>query len=423
MAEDFWHGIEVVPVTGRTPPAVRTPQTSVIGIVGTAKVTDKAPVDTPIVVRNARQAREIFGAVDPQGHETLPRILAGIYLETTPTCVVISAGASEEPPTPVPVSDESTPQPARRRTRRPVPSGGLGASNMLAPSRIAGELGSMTGVYALLKAKSSVGLQPRIVIAPEFSDDANVRAALQVTAARLRAVAPVESPDTTDYQDVITSFKDLKGSRLYPIYPDVRLPDPIGVVGGSAMVAALIAKTDAALGFWVSPSNRLLTAAIGLSHPVEFSLDPSAGESGANLLNRNRIATWVNEQGFRLWGNRTLADETDQIDSQHKFLSVRRIRDFIDDAILASHLWAVDRNITKNYVSDVMESINNYFRDLKAQEAILGGHCWIDPELNTVNKIREGHVTFDYEFTPPYPAERLTFRSLLSDDHIKEIFA
>jgi phage tail sheath protein FI len=260
------------------------------------------------------------------------------------------------------------------------------------------------------------------VIAPGFSSDESVRAALSVAAVRLRAVAPIESPDSGDLQAVTASFASLRGSRLYPIYPNVRLAGPIGVVGGSSIVAALIAKTDAQLGFWVSPSNRLCSSVVGLTHPVEFSLDPSSGESGANLLNKNKVATFVNEQGFRLWGNRTLFDEADALDSRHKFINVRRLRDFIDDAILTSHLWAVDRNITKSYVSQVTESINNYFRDLKAQEAILGGHCWIDPEVNTISQITDGHVTFDYEFTPPYPAERITFRSLLSDDHVKEVF-
>jgi phage tail sheath protein FI len=387
VAEGFWHGIEVVPVTTRAAPGVRTPATSVIGVVGTSALSEKLTAHTPFLVRGAREARELFGGLDAPG--SLPKTLAAIYEETQALCVVVSVGLGEAD----------------------------------APAlQVAGTQGELTGVYSLLKAKAALGAQPRIVIAPEFSADESVRAALNVVAGRLRAVAPIESPDSQDLQAVIGSFASLRSSRLYPVYPNVRLAAPIGVVGGSALAAAVIAKTDAQLGFWVSPSNRLCSSVVGVSHPVEFSLDPSSGESGANLLNKNKIATFVNEQGFRLWGNRTLFDEADALDARHKFINVRRLRDFIDDAILASHLWAVDRNITKSYVSQVTESINNYFRDLKAQEAILGGHCWIDPEVNSVSQITEGHVTFDYEFTPPYPAERITFRSLLSDDHIKEVF-
>ncbi|MBM3349989.1 MAG: phage tail protein, partial [Betaproteobacteria bacterium] len=78
-------------------------------------------------------------------------------------------------------------------------------------------------------------------------------------------------------------------------------------------------------------------------------------------------------------------------------------------------------NITRTYLDDVVESVNSYLAHLKALGAILGGQCYPDPELNTPANIAQGKVYFDFDFTPPYPAERIVFLSHLINDYIKEL--
>ncbi len=73
-------------------------------------------------------------------------------------------------------------------------------------------------------------------------------------------------------------------------------------------------------------------------------------------------------------------------------------------------------------VQDVVEGVNAYLRHLVAIGAILGGRCWADPDLNTPDQIAQGKVYFDFDFTPPFPAEHITFRSQLVNDYITEIF-
>ena len=62
-----------------------------------------------------------------------------------------------------------------------------------------------------------------------------------------------------------------------------------------------------------------------------------------------------------------------------------------------------------------------YLRQLKAQGAILGGKCWADPDLNSPQSIQDGKIYFNFDFTPPYPAEHIIFRSHLVDDYLEEI--
>ena len=119
-----------------------------------------------------------------------------------------------------------------------------------------------------------------------------------------------------------------------------------------------------------------------------------------------------------LWGNRTTA-----ADPKWAFLSVRRTADIIAESLQQAHLWAVDRNITKTYVEDVTEGVNAYLASLVNRGAILGGTCWPDPDLNSPANIQQGKVYFNFDFTPPYPAEHITFRSQLVNTYISEVFS
>ena len=64
-----------------------------------------------------------------------------------------------------------------------------------------------------------------------------------------------------------------------------------------------------------------------------------------------------------------------------------------------------------------------HLRDLVSLGAILGGTCWPDPDLNSAANIAQGKVFFNFDFTPPYPAEHITFRSHLVNTYISEVFA
>jgi len=285
-----------------------------------------------------------------------------------------------------------------------------------------GTTGQYKGVHALLAANSELGVTPRILIAPGFTHDmpsgnANpVVSELLGIAENLRAVIIADLPNTND-TDAIDYVGDFGSARVYPIYPWVKVLDSLGAIveePASARVAGLIVKSDNERGFWWSPSNLVINGIIGISKPIDFVLGDV--NSKANYLNENNIATIIQESGFRLWGNRTLS-----ADPKWAFLQARRTADMINDSLLKAHLWAVDRNITKTYIEDVLEGVNNYLRHLKSIGAIIGGTAFADPELNTPDQIAQGKVSFDFDFTPPYPAEHITFRSKMTDDYLNEI--
>lgn len=163
-------------------------------------------------------------------------------------------------------------------------------------------------------------------------------------------------------------------------------------------------------------SNREIAGVVGVSRPVSFGLgDPAAR---ANVLNAAQIATIVRPTagGYRLWGDATCAS-----DAKWRYLSVVRIADTISDRLQSEHLWAVDRNITKTYVAEVVAGVQAYLRELAALGAILDGRAWADPAQNTPTLIQQGRVTISFDFTPPYPAEQITFESTLTTEHLEEV--
>lgn len=281
--------------------------------------------------------------------------------------------------------------------------------------------GQFEGVHALRGAESVLGFQPRILLAPGFthqrSGNANaVVAELIGIAERMRAVIIADGPNTTDTA-AITYAGDFGSSRVYVVDPWITKLDANGLPAqypASPAVAGLIAKSDNDRGFWWSPSNQPINGIIGTTRAIDFTLGDA--NARANLLNERKVATIIRAEGYRLWGNRSLSS-----DPKWAFLSVRRTADIINDSLLRAHLWAVDRNITKTYVQDVTDSVNAYLRDLTNLGAILGGRCWADPDLNTPSQIAQGKVYFNFDFTPPYPAEHITFRSQLVQDYLTEI--
>ena len=377
----FLHGVEVVELEGGPRPITNV-ASSVIGLVGTAT---KGPVNEPVLIAGSRkEAVEKFGAANGSG--TIPEALEAIFDQGGAMVVVI---------------------------------------NVLDPANIS-DLGNSSktvniedGLHALLSAESKVHVTPRIIVAPGFCQQQGVVDVLIEVADRLRAVAIVDGPDTTN-EEAIAFRKNIDSARVYLVDPKVHIFDKASdtevVQPASARVAGVIARSDSDRGFWWSPSNRTVAGITGTSRGIDFALGDSLAT--ANRLNENQVATIIHQNGYRLWGNRSCSS-----DPKFAFLSVRRTADLINDSLLRAHLYAVDRNITKTYIEEVTESVNNYLRFLKSIGAIIDGKCYADPELNTPDNIAQGKVFIDFDFTPPYPAEHITFRSSLVNDYLEEIFA
>lgn len=472
MADSFLHGVQILEVDSGSRP-IATVSSSVIGVIGTAPLADAAafPLNTPVLVTNRVEAAKLT-ALTGADAGTLPDALDSIFDQSGAVVVVVRVekGANDAATnvnliggvnattgkyegmqaflgaesvlgvkpriliaptftsarnsggiTAVTVSAQGT-----SYTSAPtVTLTGGGGSGATAVATVSG--GKVTAV-TVTNPGTGYTSAPAVAFTGGAGTGATATASFGITANpivsnlvpianRLRAVVLQDGTNTTD-SAVIAAAGDSGSSRVYLVDPWVMKLDSTGAAFASppsSIVAGLIARSDNERGFWWSPSNQEIYGITGTARPVDFTLGDET--SRANLLNAAKVATIIRQDGFRLWGNRSLSS-----DPKWAFLSVRRTADIINDSLLRAHLWAVDRGITKTYVQDVVEGVNAYLRHLVAIGAILGGQCWADPALNTPDQIAQGKIYFDFDFTPPFPAENITFRSQMNNNYITEIF-
>lgn len=385
MPLSFLHGVEVVEIDTGTRP-IQTVRSSVIGLIGTAPdaVAADWPLNTPVLIAGRRGEAAGLGTSG-----TLPAAIDDIFDQAGAMIVVIRVEHDD---------DESALQ-----------------------SNIIGGIDPVTGAYegvqAFLGAESEVGVAPRILAAPGFTQIEAVLTEMVSVATRLRGIIVADGPNSTDADAI--AYRDAFGSdRIYLVDPWVRVWDTVTdaevIRPASARVAGVIAKSDAERGFWWSPSNRLIDGITGTARPIDFALGDA--NARANYLNENEVTTIVQRDGYRLWGNRTLS-----ADAKWAFLKRRRIADMVNESILQAHLWAVDRNVTRQYLEEVVEGVNAYGRHLISVGALVGFKAWPDPDLNTPESLGNGQVWINYDWVETPTAEHITFRSMINNGYLSEV--
>lgn len=379
-----FHGVTVTLVdTGAR--TIALPSTSIIGLCDTftpgIKATAK-PNDL-VLLTSEREAIAAFGE-----DSAITRAAKAVFLKAK--AVIVACGVAK-------LEDEAL------QTSAII--GGVLAS------------GQRTGLQALLDGKSRFNAQPRLLIAPKHSATQAVATAMDALAGKLRAIAIVDGPNTTD-EAVLAYAQEFGSKRIYMVDPGVQQWDTITSktidAPASAFTAGLFAWTDTEYGFWASPSNKEFVGITGTTRPIEF-LDGDE-TCRANLLNNANITTIIRDGGYRLWGNRTLS-----ADSKWSFVTRVRTLDIVMDAILAGHKWAVDRSITKTYVKDVTDGLEAFMRDLKNQGAVINFEVFADTELNTASQLEEGKVYWNIRFTDVPPAENPIFRVEVTNQWLTEV--
>lgn len=397
MADYYLHGVDVEEVDDGVR-VIRTAATSIIFLCGTAAYADavKFPLNTPVLLNNTPRAALALIANRPANQlesnadGTLYAALKDIYAEAG---AVVIVNRVEE---------------------------GVNLAATLA--NVAGNVLAETGMFAAIKAKAIVGVKPRILIAPGFThqlaDGApnQVIAAMKTVSGRLRAAYLTDAPNTTDVA-AADMADDIGDARAILIEPFVKYANDNGSIvtrPSSAMLAGVIARTDNEKGFWVSPSNQKINGILGTARPISFDISDPA--TTANWLNERNVTTIINEDGFRVWGQRGTG-----ADPKWKFWQVRRIADTVYEAIAKSMLWAMDRPFSPNLFEDIAESVQGYLDFLKGKGAILGGKIWLDAELNTEQTLSAGEIYFDFDLAPAPGLERIRFRARLNNGYFSEL--
>ena len=224
--------------------------------------------------------------------------------------------------------------------------------------------GKETGLEVVRQIYPKLSMTPGILLAPRFSMDATVAAALQAKTKEIngvfKAVCIVDIDSTTSGATKYTDVKQRKEAQAvsdanaYAVWPCAKVGEV--VYSGSALAAALTAYTDAVNADTpnVSPSNKTLAiSAACLADGTEVVLD----QEQANTVNGFGVATFLNMSGFRLWGNNTAA-YPGNTDPKDRWFSVRRFLSWAANSFILTYFSKVDSPANKRLIEAIVDSEN-----------------------------------------------------------------
>lgn len=317
-------------------------------------------------------------------------------------------------------------------------TGDLVSYNWLDPSKAIGTdiiggvdgSGNRTGMQALLDTYQALGFYPKLLIAPGFSTANAVATELQVLATKLRAMALIDAPVGTTVQQAIAGRGpsgainfNYSGQRMVLCYPHVKKYDAVTATELlrplSPFLAGRFGATDQEKGYWWSASNQEILGITGVEIKLTSMINDATTET--NLLNEAGIVTLFNSfgTGIRTWGNRSAAWPT--VTHPRNFINVRRTADVIHESIEYSMLQFLDQPISDALIDAITESVNMFLRTLIMRGALIDGKCFWDKTKNPYTEIALGHLTFDVQFMPPPPLERISFESFIDIQMLKTL--
>lgn len=271
--------------------------------------------------------------------------------------------------------------------------------------------GEEKGMEVIRQIYPKYGMTPGILLAPRWSAEPTVAAALQAKTTEINGVFKAcciidvssKTGGALKYGDVKTA-KEAQGVNSPYAYP-VWLYGKVGetVYSGSALAAALVAYTDAVNDDTpnVSTSNKTLPiSAACLADGTEVLLD----QEQANTVNSFGVATFLNVNGFRLWGNNTAA-YPGITDPKDRWFSVRRFFNWAGNTFILTYFQKVDEPANPRLIQSIVDS-----EKVRGNSFVARGICaryeitFIEEE-NPTDSLLNGSVTFHQYLTPYTPAE------------------
>ena len=273
--------------------------------------------------------------------------------------------------------------------------------------------GKETGLEVVRQVYPKLSMTPGILLAPRFSKDATVAAALQAKTKSINSVfgavcvVDIDSSNTgaTKYTAVKTTkeAQAVSDPNAYAVWPFAKVGNT--VYSGSALAAALTAYTDAQNDDTpnVSPSNKTIAiSAACLPDGTEVVLD----QEQANLLNGQGVITAINANGFKLWGNNTAAYPS-TTDPKDRWLAVRRFFDWDGNNFILTYWQKVDKPGNKRLIQSIVDSQNIIGNGYVARDYCAGYRIEFRDDENPITDLLDGKLTTHTYLAPYIPAEKI----------------
>lgn len=277
--------------------------------------------------------------------------------------------------------------------------------------------GKETGMELIRQVYPKLGVVPGLLLAPGWSQEPEVGIALAAKAANINgvfkamAIIDLDTSTATKYTDVKETKENsgFTSEFCYPLWLSFRVGDYI--FAGSAVAAALIAYTDASNDDVpsISPSNKLMgITGTCLADGTEVNLD----QDQANVVNSYGVATALNMNGWKLWGNYTGAYPA-STDPKDIWFPVRRMFNWQGNNFILSYFDKVDDPMNQILIESVVDS-ENIRCAAYAPDKWAGASIQYLKSDNPDTDILAGKMTFRQSIAPYTPAQEIN--NILSYD-------
>jgi phage tail sheath protein FI len=194
-------------------------------------------------------------------------------------------------------------------------------------------------------------------------------------------------------------------------FPWLNVRDPLSSgqvvqVPPSGHMAGIYARSDATRGVHKAPANETVRGALGLAYQVTHAEQGELNRKGVNCIR------FFPDSGIRVWGARTLAEES----SEWRYINVRRLFNMIEESIKEGTRWTVfepnDERLWKSVVRDSIAFLTLVWRDgaLKGTTPQEAFFVKCDAETNPPEVIDAGRLVVEIGIAPVKPSEFIIFR-------------
>lgn len=180
----------------------------------------------------------------------------------------------------------------------------------------------------------------------------------------------------------------------------------------SGAIAGIIASTDNNKGVWAAPANVSIASVRGLSRVITDDEQEGMNVDAISGKSVNAIRPFTGK-GILVWGARTL----DGNSNEWRYVSVRRLFNFIEESVKKATAWAVfSPNDTNTWVK-IKSQIETFLNNLWRRGALAGARpdsaFFVKVGLNetmNANDILEGRLIVEIGLAAVRPAEFIILR-------------
>jgi phage tail sheath protein FI len=296
---------------------------------------------------------------------------------------------------------------------------------------IAGDARKRTGITALETVDEA-----KIIAAPGYTDILSYEALISHCEKMGDRFAILDAPDPVDNLDALkkvgtagsspsagegdekkkkaaleAAYRPRQTACAAFYYPWIFAGDPMSSgsivkTPPSGHLAGVYARTDATRGVHKAPANEPIRGALDLSFKVTHAEQGELNAAGVNIIR------FFADAGIRVWGARTLAEES----SEWRYISVRRLFNMVEQSIQDGTRWIVfesnDSRTWKAIERDIRAFLTLVWRDgaLKGDTPDQAFFVKCDDETNPPEVIDAGRLITEIGIAPVKPAEFIIFR-------------